>query len=234
MRVVPLVLCALALSACSASAAPDRSTRRADLPWTAPDFADFDVRSIAFLPVAMYESNIENRGMVERAVGQALKGTGYRFASTMIARQWLVQAGGDSLLKAVNDAILHEARPDSLQAPLLARVTRSRALLGVRVDRMERMQLEPDQSGKPTTTVELHVALVDSTGRLLWSAHGAETMDGQYQDAANGSLGVKASGLSNQLVTDRLGAPTFPEVLTRLLARWTPSFPSRPAAPAAN
>jgi hypothetical protein len=223
--------CALILIASLAGpAVGEKGSRRGDGVWTAPDFATYDVQSIAFLPVAMYDHNFQNRRMVESSIGQALRGTGYRFVSTLVTREWLGRAGGDSLLKALEDQVLHDARVDSLDAPALSRITRARALLTVRVDRMERTELEPEQSGKPTTTVELHAALVDSTGRLLWTAGGAETMEGQYQEAANGSMGVNASGLGNRLVTDRLGAPGFPEVLTRLLARWTPEFPARTPA----
>jgi hypothetical protein len=211
-----------------------KSPRKAEVVWTAPDFADYDVRSIAFLPVATYDHSLEARQLVEGAVGQALRGTGYRWVSTLVTREWLLRAGGDSLLNATRDQILNRDRVDSLAAPLLSRTARARALLAVRVDRMERVQLEYNQSGKPTTTVQLHASLVDSTGRLLWTAHGSETMEGPYQDPANGSLGVQAGGLNNQMVTGRLGAPSYPEVLTRLLARWTPQFPARPPAAVPN
>ncbi len=234
MRIPLVLLGALAIGlALAQSAAAEKGGRR-DAVWTAPDFAAYDVRSIAFLPVAMYESNLPNRQMVESAVGQALKGTGYRFVSTLVTQKWLQDAGGDSLLKAIRQQLLKSAQVDSVSAPFLSRTARARALLAVRVDRMERMELEATQSGKPTTTVELHAALVDSTGRLLWTASGAETMEGQYQEAATGSRGVDASGLNNQLVTGRLGAPAYPEVLNRLLGRWVPLFPARPPAAVAN
>jgi len=210
------------------------ATRKADVFWTSPDLAALDVRSIAMVPAASYEHRLENERLVEGALGAALKGAGYRWVSTLVTRDWIARAGGDSLKGAVAAQLLAHQRVDSLDAPLLSRTLRARALLCVVIDRMEQMQLEPHQSGKPTTTVQLHAALVDSTGRLLWTANGSETMEGPYQDPANGSLGVNASGLGNTLVTGRQGAPTYREVLDKMLARWTPQFPVRASAPVAN
>ncbi len=210
------------------------AARKADVFWTAPDLATYDVRSIAMVPAASYDHRLEHERLVEGALGAALKGAGYRWVSTLVTRDWLARAGGDSLRNVVTGQLLARQRVDSLDAPMLSRALRARALLCVVVDRMEQMQLEPTQSGKPTTTVHLHASLVDSTGALLWTANGTETMEGPYQDPANGTLGVNASGLNNSLVTGRQGAPTYREVLDKLLARWAPQFPARAAAPVAN
>jgi hypothetical protein len=234
MRRLLLPSCALAVAiACVvAVAAADKGSRTTEAVWQAPDFASFDVRSIALLPAATYDANIEARRLTEYGVGTALRGTGYRWTSTLITRDQLARAGGDSLLKALNEQLLKYARVDSLQAPFLCRATRSRALLTVRVDRFERLQLEFNQAGKPTTTVQLHAALVDSTGRLLWTASGSETAEGPYQDPSAGTGGVNASGLNNTPMSNQGGAPSYQETLNRLLARWTPHFPARAATPA--
>ena len=105
----------------------------------------------------------------------------------------LRQAGGDSLLKAVNGQIVKSVRVDSLDAPYLCRVMRVRALLSVRVEQFEKREMEFNQSGKPITTVNLRAALVDSTGRLLWTASGAENAEGPYHDANSGAIGVNAA-----------------------------------------
>ncbi len=220
---------ALALLAGAAGAA-----RKADVFWTSPEMAALDVRSIAMVPAASYEHSLEHERLVEGSLGAALKGAGYRWVSTLVTRDWIARAGGDSLKAAVAAQLLAHQRIDSLDAPMLSRTLRARALLCVCIDRMEQMQLEPHQSGKPTTTVQMHASLVDSTGRLLWTANGSETMEGPYQDPANGSLGVDATGLGNSLVTGRQGAPTYREVLDKMLARWAPQFPARATAPVAN
>ena len=108
--------------------------------------------------------------------------------------------------------------------------SRNCALLCVRIDQFEKRELEFNESGHATTTVKLHAALVDSTGRLLWTASGGETMEGPYQEAATGSLGVKASGLNTTPVTQG-GAPSWNEVLGKVFARWVEQFPHRGARP---
>ncbi len=223
------VLAVLLLSAALASAADKKVM---DLFWKAPDYDQYPVGSIAFLPVATFDDNMEARRLVEQAVGQAFRGSGHRWLSAISARDYLMRAGGDSLMLAVRGRLAKDPRVDSLQAPALARTMRTRALLGVRVDAWDRVQLEPNQSGRPYTTVRLSMALVDSTGRLLWTGSGSETIEGQFRDPGQGVVGMKAGGLSDQPLTNTAGAPAYAEVLTKLLARWTPQFPAKAVAPA--
>jgi hypothetical protein len=197
--------------------------------WTAPDLASYPVQSIALLPPATYDGNVDARKHVEMAVGAALKGSGHRWASPFLVRDYLLKAGGDSLLKAINDKLLKNPRVDSLDAPFLARTTRTRALLTVRVDQLEKRELELDQSGKPATTAQLRAALVDSTGRLLWTATTSETVEGAYQQAGGNVIGVKASGLNTTAVGNQSPAPAFPEVLGKITRRWAEAFPKRAA-----
>src|SRR5215471_19940267 len=183
-RVVPSLLALLALAGPAlrmASAAKPPMT--GDRVWTAPDIARYPVASIVMMPVATYDGNLEARKQVELAVGQALKGSGHRWMSPFLVRDMIMKNGGDSLSKAINDRLLKDPRIDSLDAPRLSRMFRSRALLTVRVDEMERRELEADQSGRPSTSIQLRAALVDSTGRLLWTMASSETMEGPQQEA---------------------------------------------------
>ncbi len=227
-------LCALALvgafaSACLAGRAPKKS----DVIWQAADFAGFDVRSIAMLPAASFDYSVDAQRSTETAIGQALRGTGYRWVSPLVTRGQLQRDGGDSLATAFTQGLLKTGRVDSLDAPRFSRATGARALLTVRVDRYERMELDFTQSGKSETAVQLSAALVDSTGRLLWTASGTEVAEGPYQSGGAGVIGVKSSGLNNTPITSQLGAPSYAETLSRLLTRWAPQFPARPApAPA--
>jgi hypothetical protein len=198
--------------------------------WTSSDPLVGGVGSIALLPPATFDGNVENRRLVETALDQALRTSGHRWASTFIVRDNLLKAGGDSLLKALNDKLLQHTRADSLDAPFLCRLLRARALLTVRVDQMERRQLEANQSGRPATSVQLRAALVDSTGRLLWTAQSSETMEGAYQEAGGNVIGVRASGLNNQAVGGTSAPPLYQEVLGKIGERWRAAFP-RKAAP---
>lgn len=228
-RVVPSLLVA-ALSIGFAASLPAAEKKGAgDRFWTSPDVAKFPVNSIALLPPATYDGSLEARKQVEVAVGAALKGSGHRWASPFLVRDVLLRAGGDSLLRALNEKLLKDPRVDSLDAPYLCRVTRTRALLTVRVDQLERRELELDQSGKPSTTAQLRAALVDSTGRLLWTVYSSETVEGAHQDANANVIGVKASGLNTTSVGNASAAPPYPEVLAKICRRWTEAFPSRAA-----
>lgn len=206
-----------------------KNARKVDLFTVAPDFAKYGVQSVAFLPVATFDGNVEARRYTEATVGQALRGLGYRWVSPTLTKEWIARQGGDSLLKALNDQLLRSPRLDSLHAPMYSRTCRTRALLTVRVDQFERRELDFNQSGRAATTVSLKASLVDSTGRLLWTAVGSETMEGQFQDPSANPVGVKSSGLSNMPIASQSGAPTFVEVLNKLLARWASQFPAKPA-----
>lgn len=227
--IVPLavVVCVLSVAAISFSA--DRSKGGGDRYWVASDIADYPIKSIAMLPPATYDGNVEARRLVENAVGQALKGSGHRWVSPFLVRDYLLKSGGDSLTKALNEKLLKNPRLDSLDAPFVSRTLRARAILTVRVDQMERRELEAGQSGRPATTIQLRAALVDSTGRLLWTAHSNETLEGAQQEAQSNVIGVKASGLNNVGIGNTTTAPGYPEVLLKLCQRWTEPFPKRAA-----
>ena len=226
-RLVPASLTLLALAALALAAG--KTTTPGDRAWTAPDIARYPVASIAMLPPATYDGNVEARKQVEQAVGQALKGSGHRWVSPFLVRDVIVKNGGDSLARALNDKLLKDPRIDSLDAPRLSRMFRARALLTVRVDEMERRELEADQSGRPSTSIQLRAALVDSTGRLLWTMYSSETMEGAQQEPGGSVIGVKTSGLNNTAVGVTSPAPTYQEVLAKVCLRWTDAFPKRAA-----
>jgi hypothetical protein len=99
------------------------------------------------------------------------------------------------------------------------------------VDQLDKHDLQWDETGKPSTSVEVHAALVDSTGRILWRASGSEISEGALQDASSNNLsGVNASGLTNQPVTGTGRAPDAADVFGKLFKRWADRFPPPPAA----
>lgn len=232
-RLAPLVSLAvltLALGHAMSAGAADKKQPAGDRYWVSPELANFAPASIAMLPPATYDGNVENRKLVENVVGQTLRGSGHRWVSPFLVRDYLSRAGGDSLSKAINDKLLKDPRIDSLDAPFLSRALRTRAILTVRIDQMERRELEPGQSGRPTTTVQLRGALVDSTGRLLWTVNSSETVEGAQQESGGNVIGVKASGLNNSAIGNTSPAPLFQEVLLKVCKRWGEQFPRRAAA----
>lgn len=219
-----LLACAVVVPA-SAEKAP----KKMDIFWQSPEYAAHEPKSIAMLPAATYDGSVEARQQVEAAVAKALRGAGYRWTSTLITRDRMLKSGGDSLLKALHGQLLKEPQLDSLEAPGYARLMTSDALLTIRVDRFEQYKLEVYQSGKATTTVGLTVALVDSSGRLLWRGIGLETAEGVYYDAGSSQVDASPGALTNRM-TPQAGPPSYAETLGKLLVRWVPQFPAKSAA----
>lgn len=217
-------------------AAADKQGRKLDLFWTHPDIANLGLRSVALLPAATFDGNLKAEKEVEIAWSPLSRGTGYRWFYSTMTKDLLRRAtGGDSVLTAVRKALLKNGRVDSLTARALCQTLHVSAILTMRADQWEQLQMEWNQTGKPLTTVQMKAALVDSSGRLLWTASGSETGEGPMHEADSGTLGVKSSGLGLEAVTGQSGAPGFQEVLSPLFKRWLADFPAGPdrAAPAA-
>ena len=225
---------AVAMAVAVASGAHAAKKTR-DAFWTRADFATRKVDRIALFPVTSYDNDIQNENQVEASVGAALKGASYRWLSGTTTRELLrSKTGGDSLLKALRKDILAGGRLDSLQASALATLLRCDAVLTVRLDQFERHEPEWNESGKPFTTVRLTAALVDSAGRLLWSAVGGETGEGPYHDPNANLIALNDTGLQRKPVSGQGGAPTWREVLALIAPRWAEQFPPRPAVAAAD
>lgn len=213
-------------------AAAEKQGKKLDLFWTHPDIANLGLRTVALLPTATYDGNLKVEKEVELAWGALSRGAGYRWFYSTMTKDLLRRAfGGDSMLTAVRKTLLKDGRVDSLSARALCQALRVSAILAMRADHWEQLQMEWNQTGKPLTTVQMRAALVDSSGRLLWTASGSETGEGPMHQADSGTLGVKSSGLGTEAVTGQGGAPSFQEVLTPLFTRWMASFPVK-AAPA--
>lgn len=224
---------ALLLLAAPTSAA-DKKGKKLDAIYVHPEFARFGITSIAMLPPASYDRNLQSEKLADQTWGAALRGSGYRWLGSTSARELLLRApGGDSLHQLARAKLLEQPRVDSLLAPGLCQRLRVGAVLTLRIDRWEKLEMEFNQAGKPSTSVQLRAALVDSSGALLWSASGSETAEGPYHDPSAGVIGVKSSGLGTQPVTGQGGAPSFIEVLNTLLTRWAEQFPPKPAPPPA-
>src|SRR5262245_16310746 len=214
-----LMIAGLALSA------PKNKT--GDIIWTAPDFADRGVQSIAFLPAASFNNDFKSEKTVEMQFSAALRPAGYRWIAPLACKEMLRASMGESTLAVIDKDILKNARIDSLAAGRVCKQLHSHALMSTRVDLFEQVQVQWDQSGKPSTTIQVHAALVDSSGRLLWSGSGSETAEGPYHDPNAATLGVKGSGLTNEPVTGQGGAPSYEEVCLRLFTRWAGRFPAK-------
>jgi len=229
-RIVGVALLGLMLPQGVAAAKKDK---KLDLFWTHPEISSHGFRTVALLPAATFTHDLNAEKEVEFAWSPLARGTGYRWFFSSMTKDLLRRAfGGDSVLLAVRKGVLKDGRVDSLSARSLCKALRVGAVLSIRADQWEQIQMEWNQTGTPSTTVQMRAALVDSSGRLLWTASGSETGEGPMHQADSGTLGVKSSGLGLQAVTGQGGAPTFQEVLSPLFTRWINGFPAQ-ATPAA-
>jgi hypothetical protein len=233
-RIAAMVCVALLGAFAAVASAADRKDKKLDVFWVHPDIASHPLRSIALLPLATFDGNLKAEKEVELAWGPTARQIGYRWFYSTMSKDLLRRAfGGDSVLSAMRTQILKEGRVDSLAARKLCAALHTSAVLIMRADLWEQVQMEWNQTGKPWTRIQLKAALVDSAGSLLWTASGTETAEGPMHNADSGTLGVKSSGLTTENVTGQGGAPSFQEVLAPLFTRWAPNFPPPPkAAPA--
>ena len=213
--------------------AAQKKTRQGDTFWQRADLAEIPLRSIAMLPPVTFDHNLEVEKLSGDLLGASLRGARYRWIGPSNARTLIMrETDGDSLLKAVQARLLDVPRVDSLGARELCHRLRVSAVLGLRIDLWEKLEMEFNQAGKPSTSVGMTASLVDSTGRALWSATGTEFEEGPYHDPTQAVVGVKSSGLGQQPITNQAGAPPYRDVAIAMLIRWTAHFPAPPDAPA--
>ncbi len=199
-----------------------------DLLWTRPDAASLPLSSVAMLPAASYDNVNAAERFAETELAKAIHDAGYRWVSALTTRDMLRRDGGDSLLKAVRKMVLDQGRADSAGAGGLCARLRVNGLIAVRLERAEQVNIQSDQSGKPSTTVYVQATMVDSLGRLVWRASGDNTIEGPYQQAAPSSgAGSTSTMLGNSATQTQINAPQWSEALAPLFARWAPSFPHR-------
>ena len=89
--------------------------------------------------------------------------------------------------------------------------------------------MEWNQTGKPSTMIQLKAALVDTLGRLLWTASGSETVEGPYYDPSTQTSQLTTGAIGHSQ-TSGPAPPSYAEVLARILTRWGANFPARRAA----
>jgi len=226
-----IVACAVLAALIAPPASGQPKAKNVDLFWQRADFDSLGIKSIAFLPTLSFDHDLTKEQGAEDAMAQTIRGVVYRWLSpTSVLALCKARPAADSVWKLQRERILKspQARVDSLAAPILCAALRVNALLSLRVDRMEKVEPEWNQAGKPTTTIACHAALVDSAGRLLWTASGTETGEGQYYDPNAGVQSVSGSGLAAKPKTGQMGAPEYKDVGARLFERWAQAFP-RPA-----
>ncbi len=229
-----VLIATFALIAAVSSSSPSRKSGGAagDLLWSRPDFAALAPSGIALLPAASYDGSAERERVAGIAWAASFGRGGYRWVSASTSRSILSSdAAGDSLLRLARAGVLARARVDSLLAPLVCARLRVRALISLRLESWDVQAIEPDQSGKPWSRAYVRAALVDSLGRLLWSAAGGETVEGLEHEASSGATGMESTTPRSEFATGEGSPPAPLDVFSRLFTRWAAAFPARGTTP---
>ena len=229
MRPALLLGTALAVSALATAAHAAPKQHVIDKLWVTPELGRVRMNAVAMLPAVSYDGVLPAEKSAEFEWMMKVKDAGYRWVSGATSRDRLRGvAGNDSILLANKEDVLAHERIDSLRAPGLCRMLRVNGLLTIRLDRAEQLSIQSDQQGRPTTTVQVHAALVDSTGRLVWSASGAQVTEGpELQASTAGAGGGGFNGLGPTAVTERNNAPEWSTAFQPMFLRWAPTFPPR-------
>lgn len=217
-----------ALPAAPAQAAPKRE-RQIDHFKVHPDLRSVRLTAVAMLPAVSFENVAPAERHAEAELMRGIRDAGYRWITGPTTKEMLRRSGGDSLLKAVREAVLSRDQIDSVLVPRLCGLLRVNGLITVRVDRAEQISIQSDQSGRPSTAVQVRAVLVDSLGRLVWSASGSEYAQGLEMRADQGGVIGSSTNLTPTATQVRNNAPDWPAVLVPLYLRWVPTFPRRSA-----
>jgi len=200
-----------------------------DVFWKAPDFARMAPAAIALLPAVSFDRNPDSERDVGLTWGATFAKGSYRWISAPTARVLLTaDTSRSQLFDAMRASVLKDVRVDSLLAPRLCEELRVQAVLSVRVDQWENQAIEADASGKPWTRVHLRAAMVDSLGRLLWTASGTETLEGT-EHTPSADRGSAGSTSTSEFATGSGAPPPYRDVLARIFTRWSVAFPQRAA-----
>ena len=218
----------VAVLATVGSAAPKRE-HVIDKFWVNPNLGTIRVNAIAMLPAVSYDGVLPAEKSAEFEWMMKVKDSGYRWVSATTSRDRLrAAAGNDSILAANKQDVLANERIDSLRTATICRLLRVNGLLTIRLDRAEQLSIQTDQQGRPSTTVQVHAALVDSTGQLVWAASGAQIAEGpEMQAASAGAGGGGFNGLGPTAVTEKSNAPEWAAAYQPMFLRWAPTFPLR-------
>lgn len=224
LRFSPVVL---VLVTTAALAAPRRE-RQIDHLWAHPDPRSIRLTAVAMLPAVGFDDVVPAEHGAELELMKLIKDSGYRWVSPATSRDMLRAAGGESLLLANKQDILAHGRIDSLRVATICAKLRVNGLLTIRLDRAEQVSIQSDQSGKPTTTVQVSAAMVDSLGRRVWSASGTQVAEGpEMQGSVTGVGGSGVGGVAPSAVVVKSNAPDWPFVYGPMFDRWVKTFPPR-------
>lgn len=201
-----------------------------------PQFAQFQIETIALLPTVILPS----ASGADQTMGQALERNlvplGYRWVSASALRAALVAAKQPGVIDAVNERARKAAPADTAALQAVGQTGIADAVLVSVVSTWERETIDVTISGQSMTQIAMTGYLYSTrTGELLWSRKFQVKGEGPYNNADGSTVvGLKAGGLNNSdpRTSTSLDPPTYEEIAAKLADQVRTALPAPPAKPA--
>lgn len=224
------------VAATSAGPATAASKKKNDN-YVHPDFASFQIRSIAILPPAVLPPVANAGETMGRQLERNLSSLGYRWVSAAVLRRTVSQAEHGVSLDALVDGLRKSAALDTAGVKAIGAAGVADAILGTLISNWERETIDITQTGQSLTQIGLQEFLYSTrTGELLWSRRFQIKGEGPYNNPGDGSgvMGVKSGGFEtgSPQTSTSLEPPTYEEVAARAAVEVRSALPPPPAKPA--
>ncbi|HEV8481026.1 MAG TPA: hypothetical protein VGR66_09555 [Candidatus Eisenbacteria bacterium] len=201
-----------------------------------PQFAQFQIKTIALLPTVILPSVSGADQTMGQALERNLAPLGYRWVSASALRAALVAAKQPGVIDAVNERARKAAPADTAALQTVGQTGIADAVLVSVVSTWERETIDVTISGQSMTQIAMTGYLYSTrTGELLWSRKFQVKGEGPYNNADGSTVvGLKAGGLNNSdpRTSTSLDPPTYEEIAAKLADQVRTALPAPPAKPA--
>ncbi len=178
--VITLAAVAVVFSGCGTQAV----TPKATTVFLAPNYASRTIETVAILPL----SNVTGEPDAERMLGNAIElqlvdRRDYTFMTVQRLTRSAQASGLTGDLESLQDQWVHTRKFKPEQARKLADELKIDAFLVGTIDKWQKVDLRPEETGTPHTDVGCRVYLMDArTGDRLWEASADRVVKGPYYD----------------------------------------------------
>ena len=201
-----------------------------------PEYASFQVRSIAMLPWSTRGHDDGAVPIMKRVRSIALSKSGYRFMSETRFRGTARNVGGDSLYQALEKQWQKSSELEAGTLTALGKLVSVDAILASFIDKWERNVIDYNVRGNSRTEIAVRFSLYSMvTGDLLWTARLSEEGEGPYNDPSLGNVvGISPKAQSRVRTSTPLDPPRFEEIAAKVQKQLKKHFPRPPKIEASD
>jgi hypothetical protein len=184
--VIALAAAAATFSGCGTQAV----TPKATTVFLAPDYASRTIETVAVLPLA----NVTGAPDADRILGNAIElqlvnRSDYTFMTVQRMTRSAQASGLSADLESLRRQWVHTREFKPELARKLADELKIDAFLVGTIERWQKVDLRPEETGNPHTDVTCRVYLMDArTGDKLWEASAARVVKGPYYDPSEQNI----------------------------------------------